>query len=193
MEPRIFVTSDTHFGHDREFLYGPRGFSSIKESDSEIIKRWNEVVGPNDIVYLLGDIMLNDNENGIGCLSCLNGNIKIILGNHDTDNRIKIYKELELHSNGRIEVLGFADIIKYKKYRFYLSHHPTFTSNLDDRDSIRSHLINLFGHTHQKTKFYQEIPFMYHVGLDAHNCYPVSLDQIIEDIKNEAQKCLDQL
>ena len=74
------------------------------------------------------------------------------------------------------------------------NHLPTFmTSNLDDRDSITSHLINLFGHTHQKTKFYQEIPFMYHVGLDAHNCYPVSLDQIIEDIKNEVYKCLSQL
>ena len=65
MEPRIFLTSDTHFGHDRDFIYEPRGFLSVKESDEEIIRRWNSIVRPDDIVYLLGDVMLNDNDNGI--------------------------------------------------------------------------------------------------------------------------------
>ena len=51
---RIFVTSDTHFGHDREFVYGPRGFNSISEHDEAIIARWNETVSEDDIVYLLG-------------------------------------------------------------------------------------------------------------------------------------------
>lgn len=189
MEPRIFVTSDTHFGHDRDFIYEPRGFSSVKESDFEIMSRWNEVVGPNDIVYLLGDLMLNNNLNGLGCLAGLNGHIKIILGNHDTDARIKLYHQLSTKTNGKIEVLGFADIIKYKKWRFYLSHHPTLTANYDDGEkSPRQHLINLFGHTHQKEKFYEGNPYMYHVGLDSHNCYPVLLDDVIQDIVNEVNK-----
>ena len=29
---------------------------------------------------------------------------------------------------------------------------------------------------------------IYHVELDAHNCYPVSIDQIIEDIKMYRQE-----
>lgn len=189
MEPRIFVTSDTHFGHDKEFLYGPRGFSSIEESDLEIMKRWNEVVGPDDVVYLLGDLMLNNNLNGLGCLAGLNGYIKIILGNHDTDTRIKLYHQLSEKTGGKIEVLGFADIIKYKKWRFYLSHHPTLTANYDDGEKTpRQHLINLFGHTHQKEKFYEGNPYMYHVGLDSHDCYPVLLDDVIQDILNEVNK-----
>ena len=65
---RTFVTSDTHFGHDREFLYGPRGFTSIQEHDEEVIRRWNSVVNPEDEVFHLGDVMLNDNAHGISCL-----------------------------------------------------------------------------------------------------------------------------
>ena len=77
---RIFVTSDTHFGHDREFLWGPRGFSNYMEHDNEVIRRWNEVVTPDDTVFHLGDVMLGDNSYGMDCLAELNGNIKIIPG-----------------------------------------------------------------------------------------------------------------
>lgn len=201
MEPRIFVTSDTHFGHDRDFLYGPRGFSSVKESDEEIIRRWNSIVRPDDIVYLLGDVMLNDNDNGINCLSRLNGKIKLVFGNHDTDKRLMLFDSLTekyTYDDGRtalewdrnkIQLMGWATVLKYKKWRFCLSHHPTLTANYDDGEKTpRQHLINLFGHTHQKEKFYEGNPYMYHVGLDSHNCYPVLLDDVIKDIVNEVNK-----
>ena len=67
----IWCSSDLHFGHDRQFMYGPRGFSSIEEHDATIIENWNKIVKPNDTVYLLGDLMLNDNENGIKKLNQL--------------------------------------------------------------------------------------------------------------------------
>lgn len=185
---KIFITSDTHFGHDREFLYGPRGFKSVQEADAEIIRRWNEVVGPEDTVYHLGDVMLNDNENGMNCLRQLNGHIKLIRGNHDTNSRMKLYETLD-----NVEVLGWAEVIKYKKYSFYLSHHPTLTSNLDDMSPLGMRMLNLFGHTHQQTKFHEGKPFMYHVGLDSHNCYPVLLDDVIEAMKAEVKVCLAQL
>ena len=43
--------------------------------------------------------------------------------------------------------------------------------------------LNLYGHTHQVNNFYQGMPYMYHVGVDSHNCYPVLLDDIIEEMK----------
>ena len=45
--------------------------------------------------------------------------------------------------------------------------------------------INLFGHTHSKDHFYEDTPYMYNVAMDAHNCIPVPLDQIIEEIKEK--------
>ena len=91
---RIFITSDTHFGHDREFLYGPRGFSNIDDHDKAVIQNWNSVVQPDDTVYHLGDVMLNDNDHGMECLRQLNGTIIIVPGNHDTDTRLALYATL---------------------------------------------------------------------------------------------------
>ena len=184
----VFFTSDTHFGHDRGFLWGPRGFNSINEHDEEVIRRWNEVVSPDDTVYLLGDVMLNDNEHGIECLKRLNGNIKLIFGNHDTDTRKALYATLP-----NVEILGYATMIKIDKFHFYISHYPSYTSNLENGAPLSQHVINLYGHTHQKDNFYQNIPFMYHVGPDSHNCYPVSFEQIIIDIKNEVNACYAML
>ena len=185
---KIFLTSDTHFGHDREFLWGPRGFTSSREHDEAIIKNWNEVVGPDDIVYHCGDLMLGDNAYGIECVKRLNGTIKLIRGNHDTDARWKLYATLP-----NVELLGWAEVIKYKKYQFYLSHHPTMTSNLDKAPYLKMHLINLFGHTHQQKMFYDDTPFMFHVGLDSNGNKPVLLDDAIEIMKQETIKCLEFL
>lgn len=35
---KIWFTSDLHFGHNKSFLYEPRGFNSIEEHDATIIK-----------------------------------------------------------------------------------------------------------------------------------------------------------
>ena len=185
---KIFVTSDTHFGHDREFLWGPRGFISHVEHDRQVIENWNSVVGPDDTVYHLGDVMLGDTEYGMSCLAQLNGHIKIIRGNHDTDRRWALYATLP-----NVELVGWAEVIKYKKYQFYLSHHPTMTSNLDKAPYLKMHLINLFGHTHQQKMFYDDTPFMFHVGLDSNGNKPVLLDDAIEIMKQETIKCLEFL
>ena len=55
------------------------------------------------------------------------------------------------------------------------------------------HLINLYGHTHQQGKFFQDMPFMFHVGMDSNNCRPVALDDAIQMMKDETQKCIDML
>ena len=34
----IYLTSDTHFCHNKDFLYEPRGFQSIEEHDEAIVK-----------------------------------------------------------------------------------------------------------------------------------------------------------
>ena len=183
----IFATADLHFGHDRAFIWGARGFKSIEEHDAEIIKRWNEVVTEKDDVYILGDLMLGDNAHGIYCLSQLNGKLHILTGNHCTSARQKLYHTLE----NMVEFCGCATTIKYKKKQLYLSHYPTITSNMEANP--HQAVFNLYGHTHQTTNFYNGQPFMYHVGVDSHNCYPVLLDDIITEIKNEINACITAL
>lgn len=175
----IFFTADTHFCHQPEFLWGPRGFSNVEEMNEAIIERWNKVVRPDDIVYHLGDTMLNDNEKGIECMQRLNGEIFLIWGNHDTDTRKNlIFEKCRFMSGG-----WHACVIKYGKLSLYLSHYPTLTANFDDKH-FNQHVINLHGHTHQQKNWLDpNNPFMYHVGMDSHNCTPVHIDEVITDIR----------
>jgi calcineurin-like phosphoesterase family protein len=184
---KIYLTSDLHFGHEREFLYGPRNFASIQEHDEAVIERWNSLIQEDDDVYVLGDLMLNDNEHGLDCLRRLNGRLHLVRGNHDSDVRWAMYMALP-----NVVEMNNVIIMKYRKYHFYLSHFPTLTANLE-KESLHQCTINLFGHTHQKTNFYQDMPFMYHVGLDSHDCYPVLLDDAIEEMKAKVKECVDML
>ena len=168
-------------GHNREFIYGPRGFNSIEEHDKTIIQNWNSLVSWEDEVWLLGDCILNDNESGIRKLNQLAGKIYIIAGNHDSANRIQMYANIR----PTILIMGLAYILKYQGYHFYLSHYQTITSNFLENDKpLKRRLWNIHGHTHSIEKFSLNYPCCYNVCLDAHNCRPVLLDEIIKDINN---------
>lgn len=181
----IWFSSDLHLMHNKPFLYEPRGFTSTEEMCEAIVERWNSVVRDEDFVYNLGDIALSDVDAAIPYLQRLKGHQIWILGNHDSLGKI----EKILPACPRIQLLGternsYATVIKSGKWSFYLSHYPTLTGNFDEKH-LNQHLISLHGHTHQQTNFLQpNNPFLYHVGLDSHNCYPVNLDQIKTEIKD---------
>lgn len=184
----IYVSSDYHLNHDKEFIWKARGFDSVEEMNEAIITRNNELLSPDDTLIICGDLMLGGSENlekGIEMLNRMNGKKLIVGGNHDTRARREAY----LKAN--IPVFD-AYAFTYRKYHFYASHYPTLTGNLE-QESLKQVTCNLFGHTHQTTNFYNEIPFIYHVGVDSHNCYPVHLDTVIEDMEQQAKKCIEML
>ena len=51
----IFITSDHHFGHENIIKHCSRPFRNADEMDATMVDRWNEVVGPDDDVYIAGD------------------------------------------------------------------------------------------------------------------------------------------
>ena len=174
----IYIMSDLHFGHQQSFLYEPRGFNSIEEHDKIIITNINEVVKEEDTLYILGDLMLNDTTYGMECLKQIKcQDIRIILGNHDTNSRIELYKTLP-----NICIMGYAALIKYKKWNFMLSHYPMATTNFDDDKKPFCRVWNICGHSHTKNKI-DPITNSIHCELDAWDNYPVSLEQIRNYIK----------
>lgn len=177
-----WITSDLHLCHEPAFVWEPRGFKSCEEMNDAIVERWNSIVKPDDMVFLLGDITLNNTPKGVKLFKKLNGTISIIWGNHDTLARQKEFENLP-----NVIILGYAHCFKYHNLSLYLSHYPTLTANYDEK-YLSQHVINLHGHTHQQANFlYPNNPFMYHVGVDSHNCYPVNLDEIIVEIKQRWQ------
>ena len=179
----IYFTSDLHFCHDRDFIYKSRGFDSVQEMNDAIIRNWNSIVTSEDTVYVLGDIMLKDNENGLKCWEQLKGKKYVILGNHDTNPRVECYR-----NSPDTEILGYAIPFKYGKYHFYLSHYPSLTANYDQDDPLPMRVINLCGHTHTPDRFSDmDKGLIYHVELDTHDNKPVSIEKIIEDIKKSIE------
>lgn len=168
----IYLTSDLHFCHDREFCYGPRGFSSVEEMNDAIVTNYNNIVTDDDIVYILGDCMLNNNTKGIELLSSLKGHKYIALGNHDTTVRVEKYLPY-------VEDVQVGYRFRHKKIEFWLTHYPMIMKNFTDPKPVW----NLSGHTHGKDKFENGKYNIYNVALDAHDNKPVLLDDIVYEIR----------
>lgn len=171
----VFFTSDLHIGHDKDFIWKPRGFNSIEEHDTAIIDNWNKIVGYEDTVYILGDLCLGGNEEEWDRVyKALKGDKYFLIGNHDTIAKIKRYEDKYFMYN-----LGYAEMYKYnKKRQFYLSHYPTIMGNYDNKTPW-----NLSGHTHNKNPFQYGEYGIYNVSLDAHNNTPISIETIIKEIE----------
>ena len=131
---KIYFIADTHLYHTNIIKYCKRPFKNAYEMNKTIIDNWNRVVGPDDIVYHLGDISLRwDNLDEI--YSKLNGTIYLIKGNH------------ERKSSGFYRNVGFQVIpnkTKLDEYKVILSHWPLADSDIPDG------YINIHGHIHDK-------------------------------------------
>lgn len=185
----IWVSSDFHFGHDREFIWKARGFENVQEMNETIVKNCCEHIINEDTFYILGDAMLGGSnflEEGLKLLSRIPGHKIIIAGNHDTPVRRKAYEDCGIP-------VYDATTLTYRKLHFYLSHYPTIVTNLDENESLKTRTLGLYGHTHQRNNFYNDNPYIYHVGVDSHNCCPVLLDNIIEEMKTKVQECKELL
>ena len=184
---RLFFTSDLHLCHDREFIWKVRGFENVGDMNRTIVDRWNSVVCEGDQVYVIGDLMLADTEKGMELISSLNGNIHIVAGNHDTDNRLKAYRSLH-----NVRSISFAERLRWNGYHFFLTHTPSITGNLE-KETLKQMTLNLCGHTHSNDKFFYDLPYVYNVAVDAHDCYPVSVEDVVKDMCAKRAECKKML
>ena len=83
----LFLTADTHWGHWGvcKFLTNEgtklRPWNNPEEMDEAMVELWNQTVGVNDKVYVLGDYVIN--RRALKTASRLNGKKCLIKGNHD--------------------------------------------------------------------------------------------------------------
>ena len=71
-----------------------------------------------------------------------------------------------------------ASVYSYNKCSFWLSHYPMKMGNYKDKHPTW----NLSGHTHS-TESIDGDDSIYNVAMDAHNCFPISIEQIMAEIK----------
>jgi calcineurin-like phosphoesterase family protein len=155
-------TSDLHLGHANIISYCSRPFSNVDEMNQVIIDRWNEVVGPADTVWCLGDFafLRADPKTLRRLFSQLQGSKHLIAGNHDG----KSVREL-----GWSSVRDYAEIV-VDKTRIVLSHYSMRTWN-----GMRHGSVQLYGHSHGALPGTAQCV---DVGVDAWDFRPVTWPQI---------------
>ena len=79
----IFFTSDTHFGHGGALGLYRRPFASVAAVNEAIIERWNEIVGPDDEVWHLGDFAIRQRPAVVAKIFArLHGRKHLVTGNN---------------------------------------------------------------------------------------------------------------
>ena len=180
----IWLTSDLHMCHDRDFVWKVRGFNNVEEMNEALVENWNKVVKPGDIVYNLGDIALMDTQKATEYLNRLNGKQIWILGNHDHRGRVRDI--CNACNNITVSRDTYDTTLQCGNNIAHLNHYPMLTANNDEHKPFNRHVICFHGHTHQKNNWMiPGLPFMYHVGLDSHNNTPINLDEAMTDIRNK--------
>ena len=153
----LWFTSDTHFSHDKTRIKAARPFDNTKEMDKEIIKQWNKIVKPDDIVYHLGDF------GNLDILKKLNGRIRLVMGNHERKEGLT--KEMLLEA-GFEEVYEENVVIEVDGLLMNLIHEPSKNN---------PGMFNLFGHLHNLCIVKE---FGINVGQDCNYFRPIDFEKI---------------
>lgn len=174
-EHNVWVTSDCHFGHLNILKYCPetRPFETIEEHDQAIIDNWNSVVEDGDDVIVVGDFFMGPVDTIDRILPQLNGNITLIVGNHDSKKRIAKFEE---HGVNVVEDKMF---VEYNGVVFEFNHMPPTEKRMkwglgtaDEKE-----FVYCYGHVHDcAPSGYADNAF--HVGVDTNDLTPVSLNYI---------------
>lgn len=132
----IWITSDTHFGHENIIKYADRPFKDVDEMDEALIENWNSVVKEGDKVYHLGDVWMSNGEKAYKNIRRLNGKKRLVLGNHDDARSapLQAFQKIYLFRS-------------FKEFGLMLTHMPVHEGSLIRHDEG---FINLHGHIHQR-------------------------------------------
>ena len=139
-----------------------------------IISKWNEVVGEEDEVYVVGDVSFTGEEQTAAMLQSMHGKKYLVAGNHDAKMRkqqqffncfawIKDYYELAVPDSD----------IDGGNQNIVLCHFPMLVWN---RSRYGSWMIH--GHCHGRLMNHQQTVRRYDVGVDPNNFYPVSYEKL---------------
>ena len=167
----IYFTSDLHFRHANIIPICGRPFESIREMDETLIKNWNNIVKPEDEVYILGDFTMSKDPKVVDeILEQLNGKKYLIIGNHDQFTK--------RYTGNSFEFIAPYYELRHEGQLFCLCHYPIAEWNGYYRGAY-----NLHGHQHNHKEYNDgniEIGLKrYDVGVDANDFKPISINQIV--------------
>lgn len=174
--PTYFI-ADPHFGHDKIRFMCNRPFETVEQMNRVLIENWNRLVGKRDDVYLLGDVFLKmTQKEALAIREQLNGNIHLILGNHD-----QIAKSIPRAWAWMKESYLFTTK-EPDKIAIYLHHFAHRTWPKSHKGAW-----HLYGHSHGNLPDDPNLLSM-DVGVDVWGFEPVGLSQVVRSMENQKLK-----
>jgi calcineurin-like phosphoesterase family protein len=176
---KTWVTSDLHFGHAniKKFCPETRGrFRDVEHMRETMIGEWNQLVGQDDTVYILGDVAFLPAQEAVAIMRRLNGRKILIEGNHDrkllNDPAFRacfdqVHNYLRLTHNGQLVILF---------------HYP-----IAEFDQMHRGAVHLHGHLHGNTSGLEHYRVR-DMGFDATGQIVMLLDDAIADALKGAIK-----
>lgn len=163
-----YLTADTHFGHASIITSCNRLWATTEEMDEALIERWNAVVHPRDVVWHLGDFGYGSPERLASLFGRLNGDKRLILGNHDVDKKGQVSKALRALPWTRV---AHGAEITHQDQRIVLDHYAGLAWSAQHYGAFLA-----FGHSHGKLA---ALPGSVDVGVDAQGYAPISVEEFI--------------
>lgn len=176
-----FYIADWHYGHKNAIAYDNRPFTSVDEMNKELIKRWNDAVSNEDVVYVLGDMFWCQEQESIEVLDGLNGIKFLVRGNHDKRNQkleskfSKVADYMEVRDGDKHIVLCHYPMPCFKNhyygwYHLYGHVHSSFEYNMMENTKM------------QMSALYDTPCKMYNVGvmMPYMNYTPRTLEEIVK-------------
>lgn len=189
---KIWFSSDHHFYHTNVIKYCNRPFSTVEEMNEEMVRRWNTLVSPGDLVYYLGDFSLSRRAAEL-FVPRLNGNIFLIAGNHDhchpahakkPEKQKKMISEY-LRYGFQSVVTDYYTLAVDQDLNLLLCHMP-YSGDSGDKERYAKYrpkdqgMWLLHGHVHNAWKVKGR---QINVGADVWSFAPVSLDEILAIVR----------
>ncbi|HEX2576962.1 MAG TPA: metallophosphoesterase family protein [Aquihabitans sp.] len=181
-----WFTADLHLGHRNIIRYCDRPFADVEEMDRALVDRWNEVVGDDDEVWVLGDVALGTIAESLPKVARLRGRKVLLAGNHDRcweGNGRKAAPWVDRYLDaGFAEVRQGVETMEVAGHGALLCHFPyegdsqDLDRHVSDRPVDRGQVL-LHGHVHERWRVRDR---MINVGVDVHDFRPVSEHRVAE-------------
>ena len=170
MTGKTYFIADTHFGDEAIIRYENRPFKTATDQEEFIVKEWNQMIHPEDTVYVLGDFGMSHSKEEVTRLcGVLNGKKILVMGNHDT-NTPEWYRQC-----------GFAEAspwpIIYKDF-WILSHEPMYVNE-------NMPYANIFGHVHSNPIYKGCSRQSFCVCVERTGYRPVSFNDVQDNVSEE--------
>jgi calcineurin-like phosphoesterase family protein len=159
----VFFTSDTHFGHGGALGLYRRPFASVAAMSLAMVERWNQTVGPDDVVWHLGDFAIGQPPPVVaGLLARLSGDKHLIAGNNDPAATTGLDGWASVQPYAEIAVDGISLVLCHYPFRSWRGMNKGW--------------VNLHGHSHGRLK---PLPRQFDVGVDVWDFRPVTVAEIL--------------